>query len=235
MDFQLKADATPSLLERRSHSASWHSLTLLSENNIASRQHDIIDKWDNTSNGLWLLEQYLAIRTPSTAAIAHGGPRWASDAGDVTDMAPPATEHQYGQDKSTSSSWSSTNEISEDAEKSMNRASTETKTVRPTKPGRKKAGCARTSTGLEQKREKALERNRIAASKCRKRKLQQQNSLQQRESILARINTTLKLDKARVSEELNLLKILVLAHRSCWTAEDSNARWQNSSEQDNKQ
>jgi len=215
MGFQLKTHPMPSLLERRSQLGHPRYQALLSQENNAFQQNDNIDMWNTPSDGLWLLEQYLASQMPGTAPDGQGGSPLASYTNAMPETASIATEQGVCRHQSSTSLGSSEDDTSEEVEKSITRPPTAAKAGRLNRRRSKKARQPPSPVELEQKREKALERNRIAASKCRKRKSQQLNSLQERENILESINAGLKSDMARVSEELNSLKTLLMTHKSC--------------------
>jgi hypothetical protein len=65
------------------------------------------------------------------------------------------------------------------------------------------------------KRKKFLERNRVAASRCRQRKKQKIEELEKRASETAQRNEELKLTISALKDELIMLKNMLLAHRNC--------------------
>jgi hypothetical protein len=67
----------------------------------------------------------------------------------------------------------------------------------------------------EEKRRTSLERNRVAANKCRKRKSEQVASLQEKEVALERENTRMKLQRAQIKDEIGNLKDMVMMHALC--------------------
>ncbi|POG69718.1 hypothetical protein GLOIN_2v1623685 [Rhizophagus irregularis DAOM 181602=DAOM 197198] len=67
----------------------------------------------------------------------------------------------------------------------------------------------------EEKRARLLERNRIAAAKCRQKKKQAQESLQQQASDLTQKNTTMHSLVNDLREEALKLKNQLLAHSTC--------------------
>jgi len=67
----------------------------------------------------------------------------------------------------------------------------------------------------EEKRSRLLERNRVAAAKCRQKKKQAQESLQQQASDLTQKNTTMHSLVNDLREEALKLKNQLLAHSTC--------------------
>lgn len=226
MSFQFKTNPMPSLLERRLQLGHSPSRKVLAEKDDASQQNNI-NKSNHLSDGLRLLEQYMATQMPSPAPSAQRGSPLGAHTKNVPKMTSNATEQNMWRLQSSSSLGSSEDDLHEKVEKLANRAPNAAKSGRLNRQGPKKTRGQTSPVEIKQKRERALERNRIAASKCRKRKAQQLDSLQEREIILQAINTGLKSDKARVSEELNSLKSLLMTHKTCSIAESSNTGCQN--------
>lgn len=77
----------------------------------------------------------------------------------------------------------------------------------------KGGGCA---TGTADKRRKRnLERNRAAASKCRRRKKQWQDGLERKKTELESRYKTLRIESKELMEEVVQLKNFVMAHAAC--------------------
>lgn len=73
----------------------------------------------------------------------------------------------------------------------------------------------------EEKRKNFLERNRIAALKCRQRKKQWLNNLQAKVEFLTSDNERLQLQSESLKEEIVNLKTLLLAHKECPVAQSN--------------
>ncbi|CEP12080.1 hypothetical protein [Parasitella parasitica] len=71
----------------------------------------------------------------------------------------------------------------------------------------------------DEKRKNFLERNRIAALKCRQRKKQWLNNLQAKVEFLTSDNERLQLQSESLKEEIVNLKTLLLAHKECPVAQ----------------
>lgn len=67
----------------------------------------------------------------------------------------------------------------------------------------------------EEKRKNFLERNRVAALKCRQRKKQWLANLQQKVEIFSSENDSLSQQISQLREEVVNLKTLLLAHKDC--------------------
>jgi hypothetical protein len=80
---------------------------------------------------------------------------------------------------------------------------------------RRKTKCPFTAVEAEEKRKSYLERNRIAASKCRRRKSEQVASLRQKEIALETANARMKLEHTQLKDEVDKLKVLVMMHAPC--------------------
>ncbi|KAI7879142.1 hypothetical protein K492DRAFT_148693 [Lichtheimia hyalospora FSU 10163] len=74
----------------------------------------------------------------------------------------------------------------------------------------------------EEKRRNFLERNRIAALKCRQRKKQWLNNLQSKVEVLTTENEQLQMQVETMREEIMNLKTLLLAHKDCPAAAQNN-------------
>lgn len=81
-------------------------------------------------------------------------------------------------------------------------------------PKRPRSKARRTSgdDGEEQKRTKRLERNRIAAKKCRKKRSEQVASLREKEAALEMVNMRMRLECTQIKDEVNKLKVFVMMH-----------------------
>lgn len=73
----------------------------------------------------------------------------------------------------------------------------------------------------EEKRRNFLERNRIAALKCRQRKKQWLNNLQNKVEVLTNENEQLQMQVETMREEIMNLKTLLLAHKDCPAAQNN--------------
>ncbi|KAI7906778.1 uncharacterized protein BX663DRAFT_497557 [Cokeromyces recurvatus] len=73
----------------------------------------------------------------------------------------------------------------------------------------------------DEKRKNFLERNRIAALKCRQRKKQWLNNLQAKVEFLTNDNERLQLQSESLKEEIVNLKTLLLAHKECPIAQSN--------------
>ncbi|CAO3616579.1 unnamed protein product [Mucor hiemalis] len=73
----------------------------------------------------------------------------------------------------------------------------------------------------DEKRKNFLERNRIAALKCRQRKKQWLNNLQAKVEFLSSDNERLQLQSESLKEEIVNLKTLLLAHKECPVAQSN--------------
>ncbi|KAI8976767.1 hypothetical protein BDB01DRAFT_306121 [Pilobolus umbonatus] len=73
----------------------------------------------------------------------------------------------------------------------------------------------------DEKRKNFLERNRIAALKCRQRKKQWLNNLQARVEYLSSDNERLQVQSESLKEEIVNLKTLLLAHKECPIAQSN--------------
>ncbi|KAJ1939805.1 hypothetical protein FBU59_004000 [Linderina macrospora] len=71
------------------------------------------------------------------------------------------------------------------------------------------------SEEMDEKRRKFLERNRVAASKCRQKKKMWIKELERRAEDATMQNRTLHLAVAQLKEEVIILKTQLLAHRNC--------------------
>ncbi|KAI8393934.1 uncharacterized protein BYT42DRAFT_542121 [Radiomyces spectabilis] len=75
------------------------------------------------------------------------------------------------------------------------------------------------SSEEEEKRKNFLERNRLAALKCRQRKKQWLNDLQVKVDYLTNDNERLQMQATALREEIMNLKTLLLAHKNCPVAQ----------------
>jgi len=82
----------------------------------------------------------------------------------------------------------------------------------PTSPNEKEGGRKMTD---EEKRKNFLERNRVAALKCRQRKKQWLANLQAKVEIFSAENDQLSASVTQLREEIVNLKTLLLAHKDC--------------------
>ncbi|KAJ1721613.1 Transcription factor [Coemansia erecta] len=73
----------------------------------------------------------------------------------------------------------------------------------------------------EEKRRQFLERNRVAALKCRQRKKKQLKELQERHDFVAMQNESLRTEYLRLREKSLHLRALLTAHRDCPVAQSS--------------
>lgn len=73
----------------------------------------------------------------------------------------------------------------------------------------------------DEKRKNFLERNRIAALKCRQRKKQWLNNLQAKVEFLTSDNERLQIQSESLKEEIVNLKTLLLAHKECPVAQSN--------------
>jgi len=89
------------------------------------------------------------------------------------------------------------------------------KKARRVSKGRKDSAVPTAEPEEEQKREKFLERNRIAASKCRQKKKEWTNNLEQRARELTQERATLTSYVASLKDELLYLKGECLKHTDC--------------------
>ncbi|KAL9547963.1 hypothetical protein MBANPS3_005913 [Mucor bainieri] len=89
----------------------------------------------------------------------------------------------------------------------------------PSHSSRNHAGGGGTTTGgtkmTVNKRDKALERNRQAALRCRQRKKEWLNQLQSNVDVLTKENRALEQQSLTLREEILNLKTILLAHRDC--------------------
>ncbi len=67
----------------------------------------------------------------------------------------------------------------------------------------------------EVKRQKFLERNRAAASRCRARKKHWVDGLEKKSKELEVLNTSLQQEVIMLKAEVQQLKSIILAHRDC--------------------
>jgi ATF/CREB family transcription factor len=81
--------------------------------------------------------------------------------------------------------------------------------------GDMKSGDSKTKMTDEEKRRNFLERNRVAALKCRQRKKQWLASLQSKVELFSNENEALSAQIAQLREEVVNLKTLLLAHKDC--------------------
>ena len=89
------------------------------------------------------------------------------------------------------------------------------KTTRQSKSTNKKRTRAMKLPEDEEKRKNFLERNRIAALKCRQRKKQWLVNLQARVEYLANDNDQLQMEVDSLRKEVIDLKTLLVAHKNC--------------------
>ncbi|KAI8140424.1 hypothetical protein BJV82DRAFT_217688 [Fennellomyces sp. T-0311] len=87
--------------------------------------------------------------------------------------------------------------------------------------GKKKARTREKTAEDEEKRKNFLERNRIAALKCRQRKKQWLNNLQAKVEMLTNENEQLQVQAEAMREEIVNLKTLLLAHKDCSIAQNN--------------
>ncbi|ORY94656.1 hypothetical protein BCR43DRAFT_494384 [Syncephalastrum racemosum] len=86
---------------------------------------------------------------------------------------------------------------------------------------KKKQRTREKSTEDDEKRKNFLERNRIAALKCRQRKKQWLNNLQSKVEMLTSENEQLQVQTEAMREEIVNLKTLLLAHKDCPVAQSN--------------
>lgn len=86
---------------------------------------------------------------------------------------------------------------------------------------RKKTKSSSKEPEDDEKRKNFLERNRIAALKCRQRKKQWLNNLQAKVEFLTSDNERLQLQSESLKEEIVNLKTLLLAHKECPVAQSN--------------
>ncbi|KAL7315959.1 Transcription factor [Mucor circinelloides] len=87
--------------------------------------------------------------------------------------------------------------------------------------GKKKTKSSSKDTEDDEKRKNFLERNRIAALKCRQRKKQWLNNLQAKVEFLTSDNERLQIQSESLKEEIVNLKTLLLAHKECPVAQSN--------------
>ncbi|ORE01709.1 hypothetical protein BCV72DRAFT_67849 [Rhizopus microsporus var. microsporus] len=126
-----------------------------------------------------------------------------------------------------STSQHSEDNYSLDSNDSIPKKTTRRRSTKDTEPdeedvsGTKKTRSKSSSKAVEddEKRKNFLERNRIAALKCRQRKKQWLNNLQAKVEFLTSDNERLQLQSESLKEEIVNLKTLLLAHKECPVAQ----------------
>ncbi|OAA68757.1 bzip transcription factor [Niveomyces insectorum RCEF 264] len=121
--------------------------------------------------------------------------------------------------------WSETEMLSpspSDTKKQSNQ-----KAKRSSRKGRKRAGYDADSIDAARRR-KFLERNRLAASRCRKKRKDQENNLQQKRVELEQQYHKMLAIKNSLASELSCIKSLLMSHNNCrhadvdkWIAEEA--------------
>lgn len=103
-------------------------------------------------------------------------------------------------------------------------AHSEQSPVAPPKPKRTRRSKKKPLTKEQQeiKREEFLERNRVAASKCRKRKQEHNSHLHEHAQYLSRENQQLQQDLAWLQNEMAALSQMILLHKDCKAAKLDN-------------
>ncbi|KAI8138352.1 hypothetical protein BJV82DRAFT_631241 [Fennellomyces sp. T-0311] len=146
-------------------------------------------------------------------------------------MAGPADEPApaYGRSSSMSSSASVPSISSTATSQAIKQEDQDTKMIQDTKEARKKrTRPSNEKDEDEEKRKNFLERNRIAALKCRQRKKQWLNNLQAKVEYLTNDNEQLQMQANALREEIVNLKTLLLAHKDCPVAQQQQAAAYNS-------
>ncbi|KAF1802607.1 hypothetical protein FB192DRAFT_1422406 [Mucor lusitanicus] len=87
--------------------------------------------------------------------------------------------------------------------------------------GKKRTKSSSKDPEDDEKRKNFLERNRIAALKCRQRKKQWLNNLQAKVEFLTSDNERLQIQSESLKEEIVNLKTLLLAHKECPVAQSN--------------
>ncbi|CAO3654357.1 unnamed protein product [Mucor fragilis] len=87
--------------------------------------------------------------------------------------------------------------------------------------GKKRTKSSSKDPEDDEKRKNFLERNRIAALKCRQRKKQWLNNLQAKVEFLSSDNERLQIQSESLKEEIVNLKTLLLAHKECPVAQSN--------------
>lgn len=68
---------------------------------------------------------------------------------------------------------------------------------------------------VKKKKKKILEVNRAAANRCRQKKKQQINGLEEKTKLLLESNKSLAFETAQLRNEINQLKEELLTHKDC--------------------
>jgi hypothetical protein len=103
--------------------------------------------------------------------------------------------------------------------KTRRRSSNKEDETSPVKKTRSRSSTTNKNIEDDEKRKNFLERNRIAALKCRQRKKQWLSNLQAKVEFLTNDNERLQLQSESLKEEIVNLKTLLLAHKECPVAQ----------------
>ncbi|KAL1926932.1 hypothetical protein VTP01DRAFT_5262 [Rhizomucor pusillus] len=185
---------------------------------------------NQTANGVTFAHQYSSSSSPSsTTGTAGGGkfqkmenkpsqeeisgssaarPQSRSRTQQKTTEDKPSNEEQSR--KTNSRKRTATKDDGDEEYKESNSTSTKKRTRTQSK-----------NVEDDEKRRNFLERNRIAALKCRQRKKQWLNNLQAKVEILTTENEQLQVQAEAMREEIVNLKTLLLAHKDCPVAQSN--------------
>jgi hypothetical protein len=189
----------------------------LDHRNLLLHGNAIHDKDNNAefgnlvANGLYLLEQFVTSKSPAIPGDKFEDCFAMAHSEDVPDISPQATELNT---LSRTNPDSMIDQVSKTSETLPRKRSGCHGMARVRGKRHQKESNASSAVEGDEKRKKCLERNRLAASKCRQKKREQVNSLKERETVLEELNTQLKLEWAQVKDEVDKLKVLLMAHTS---------------------
>ncbi|KIN00695.1 hypothetical protein OIDMADRAFT_146088 [Oidiodendron maius Zn] len=203
MNFNLDSLPTVSLEGTSPQLAPLHPRNIL-ERNSPAPTNDIVDIENLNSNDLWLIEQFNASNGSCTTNDGLNKPQFLTHLEN-------APESSWSTDYCTSSSIAS-----DGTTESNTKISDRPCPKRSRRNGTRQWKQNNSSSPVEKegKRVAYLERNRVAASKCRKKKAEQVSYLRESENTLVKANRRLKLELAQVKDEVDMLRDLLTTHNS---------------------
>ena len=144
-------------------------------------------------------------RMPGHHAIGSSIDMYGHGGDSSQSPSPEQTSHRSDRTSSTSSSNKS----------SRSRASISSKSSAPSTESTTKRSRARSTADDGSRRDKFLERNRIAASKCRQRKKEWVSGLEEAKNGLETQNSQLQMEYNGLLGEVSRMKNQIMAHASC--------------------
>ena len=184
--------------------APLHPPNILDRNSPAPT-NDTVEIENPNSNDLWLIEQFNASNGPCITNDGLNKPQFLTYLENAPESSPWSTDYCASSSIASDGTTETNTKISDRPcpKRSRRNGTRQWKQNNSSSP-----------IGKEEKRIAYLERNRVAASKCRKKKAEQVSFLRESENALVKANRRLKLELAQVKDEVDMLRDLLTTHNS---------------------